>query len=90
MFRIFKTKRIVSQNEMFFFSGFIHTQKTPRTFPGRFCFHDSTRLSNVQMKPHVLFAVKEPARAFYVVLVYVYVAEVQRYRFQRKTYLSRH
>ena len=39
MFRIFKTKRIVSQNEMFFFSGFIHTQKTPRTFPGRYSFH---------------------------------------------------
>lgn len=45
---------------------------------------------NVQIKLHILVAIKQLACAFLVVLVYVYVAKVQRYAFQRQIYLPSH
>lgn len=36
-------------------------------------------VSDIQVKPHVLVTVKQQPCVLYVVLVYVYVAEIQRY-----------
>ena len=88
MFRKNKTKRSAPQNEMFLFRVPSPQRKTPQISLGRFLFLHV--VSNIQIKFHILVAVKQLACAFLVVLVYVYVAKVQRYAFQRQIYLPSH
>ena len=85
-----KIKRSVplSKTKCYFFGFPPHNEKTPQISLGRFLFLHV--VSNVQIKLHILVADKQLACAFLVVLVYVYVAKVQRYAFQRQIYLPSH
>ena len=57
MFRENKTKRSVWQNEMFLFRVPSPQRKTPQISLGRFLFLHV--VSNVQIKPYILVAVKQ-------------------------------
>ena len=74
MFRKNKTKRSASQNEMFFFRVPSPQQKNASDFSGAFPFLHI--VSDIQVKPHVLIAIKQLACTLYVVLIYVHIAEV--------------
>ena len=85
-----KLKRsvLLCKTKCSFFGFPPHNEKTPQISLGRFLFLHV--VSNIQIKFHILVAVKQLACAFLVVLVYVYVAKVQRYAFQRQINLSCH
>ena len=72
---------------MCFFSS-AHVQETPQKifyfeafFYGRYLYSiywDFTH-SNIEFKPHRLISIKQSLGTVYIILVYVYIAEVQRY-----------
>ena len=86
-----KIKRSVSfrKTKCFFFGFPPYNEKTPQISLGRFCFHNPI-ISSVQVKLHILVTIEQLACTLYIVLVYVYIAEVQRYRLQGQIYLSCH
>ena len=74
---------------MFFFQVPPLQGKTPQISLGRFKFL-ICYISDIQVKLHALITVKQQPCALQIILVYMYIAEVQHYVLQRQVYLPCH
>lgn len=84
-----KSKRSVlsRKTKCYFFRNPSHQKKCLRFLWGISFFQ---RFSDIQVKLHSFVTVKQLFCPFQVILVYMYVPKVQRYRLQRQVYLACH